>query len=371
MSTQKQKFYVPELDGLRFFAFLLVFVGHAPYFRGMAVFETLHEFGWIGVDLFFCLSAFLITKLLTIEYEADKSIHIFNFYVRRILKIWPLYFLFIIFLVIYSVQYHEWNSTTQQRITGMLFFSDNILAAFLGYNHLFSSFHLWTISYEEQFYVFIPWLILKIIAAGNKMKSIFIITPLFLVSLARAIFIYSNIPHPAIWALPITHFESILGGTALGLGILDGIFNKLHSQYLLFLGLISIYIVFELPNTNIIGWKLMFTYPLTGIGMVMILHTVVYGNLPIIKDFLGNKTIVYLGRISYGLYVYHILCLTIANQICNRLDVIPSSLLLYPFAMSGIGMMLTIALATASYYVYERPFLILKNKFTEIRSRPI
>ena len=72
MQNEKQKrFYYPELDGLRFFAFLLVFIHHSPYYVYSPVWEKLHEYGWIGVDLFLCLSAFLITKLLKAEFNSS------------------------------------------------------------------------------------------------------------------------------------------------------------------------------------------------------------------------------------------------------------------------------------------------------------
>jgi peptidoglycan/LPS O-acetylase OafA/YrhL len=99
-------FYRPELDTLRFFAFLGVFVFHmAPL-----TIETYEPLGWIapwlvawfssgafGVDLFFALSAYLITTLLLREKETRGSLDVRNFYIRRILRIWPLYFAFIAF----------------------------------------------------------------------------------------------------------------------------------------------------------------------------------------------------------------------------------------------------------------------------------
>ena len=99
-ATRKQDhWYHPELDALRFSAFLLVFLFHASgSFRGIGR-GPLHGFvpGAFGVDLFFTLSAYLITEILLREWRAKGSIDIGAFYVRRILRIWPLYFCFLLF----------------------------------------------------------------------------------------------------------------------------------------------------------------------------------------------------------------------------------------------------------------------------------
>lgn len=96
-------FYRPELDSLRFFAFLMVFLSHSDRFVPASYFSTriwrainaiLTTGSW-GVDLFFVLSAYLITELLRREKEATGKVHIGSFYARRILRIWPLYFLVI------------------------------------------------------------------------------------------------------------------------------------------------------------------------------------------------------------------------------------------------------------------------------------
>src|SRR4051812_10443932 len=84
------RLYWPQLDGLRFLAALLVFFAHAPVLPGH-IFRTLNKFGWCGVDLFLVLSAFLIARLLRAEYERSEFVDVRRFYVRRMLRIWPLY----------------------------------------------------------------------------------------------------------------------------------------------------------------------------------------------------------------------------------------------------------------------------------------
>jgi peptidoglycan/LPS O-acetylase OafA/YrhL len=94
------RFYLPQLDGLRFFAFLLVFLHHSPVFPGGSrVASSLKEYGWVGVDLFFVLSAYLLVALLHREHEATGLTDFKKFFIRRALRIYlfiPLLFMAIV-----------------------------------------------------------------------------------------------------------------------------------------------------------------------------------------------------------------------------------------------------------------------------------
>jgi peptidoglycan/LPS O-acetylase OafA/YrhL len=154
--SEKEKTYFPELDGLRFFAFLLVFIHHSEVISSNPYWLALRDYGWMGVDLFLCLSAFLFTKLLYTEYQRTGTINIPYFYVRRTLRIWPLYYVVTFALILQTVS-QLGSSGLAWRTIGMLTFTDNLLtAAFLTYNPFLYASHLWTIAYEEQFYAVIP-----------------------------------------------------------------------------------------------------------------------------------------------------------------------------------------------------------------------
>src|ERR1700690_2343892 len=117
-ASSPARFYRPELDALRFFAFLAVFVYHTspsdpPYYSARHIpcaylVAAASHAGAFGVDLFFLLSAYLITELLLRERDECGQVHLDSFYVRRILRIWPLYFLGILIAVLVSlVDPHE------------------------------------------------------------------------------------------------------------------------------------------------------------------------------------------------------------------------------------------------------------------------
>lgn len=119
---KKVKIYFPNLNGLRFIAAVLVIIHHIEQIKGIFNMDNYYgtisfvtEIGRLGVILFFVLSGFLITYLLLKEEELFKSVNIRKFYMRRILRIWPLYFLILIitFLVLPVIEYFNWPGYTE------------------------------------------------------------------------------------------------------------------------------------------------------------------------------------------------------------------------------------------------------------------
>jgi peptidoglycan/LPS O-acetylase OafA/YrhL len=188
--------------------------------------------------------------------------------------------------------------------------------------------------------------------------------------LMRAIFITNQVHHPVIWVLPITHFESIFGGLMIGLGLFDNFLKKIPGWIQLIFGILSFYLVTLLPNVGVIQWKLMLTYPLVGIGTSLTLSGVMQGNLGPLSIFFKNRILGYFGKISYGLYVYHVGCIWLARKITN-IFISTNRLLVYPLTVLLIALAITLLISMLSYRFLEKPFLRLKEKFTFIQSRPI
>lgn len=371
MQTEpRARFYHPELDGLRFIAFLLVFIHNALPILSNPFLKKIAEYGWIGVDLFFCLSAFLITKLLVTEYEQAGKINIRNFYIRRILRIWPLYFFYISLALFFPLQSEISTANILKHVAGLATFTYNFVYFYLNPNLILAFVHLWTISYEEQFYAVIPWVLRKLITFTEESMWALLATIFLLGNSVRALFIYLKIEHPAIYLLPFTHFDSILGGLAIGLGSLDRPLNRFKGSTLLFFGVVSNAMVFLLPNNDINGAGLMLTYPLLGLGTSLIIFSAVKKDSHLLTKFLGNKLLVYLGRISYGLYIFHFLSLALASQICNKiLGITSQQISTWSSLVFIIGLSLTILFAILSYYWIEKPFLKWKDKFSLVLSR--
>ncbi|MBN1453734.1 MAG: acyltransferase [Anaerolineales bacterium] len=367
----KSALYYPELDSLRFFAFLVVLVHHAPYVKSIPLWKNLSLYGWMGVDLFLCLSAFLFARLLFVEYQEKGNINVGYFYLRRALRIWPLYFIFLGVMLIITILFNGWNSVVMQRFIGMLTFTDNLASATMGYNTaILYSAHIWTISYEEQFYLIIPWVLRKFYQIKKSTTGVILVGAMLIGMLIRALFIYLQFDHPVIWVLPVTHFESIFGGLMVGLGLFDKPLKKIPGWLLLLAGIFALYWVTSLPNVNLIQWRLMYTYPLIGIGTSLILFAVMRGNLGFISYLFKNKILGYLGKISYGLYVFHFVGLELARNLTS-IYISEGRLLVYPATVLLLSLIITVAISMASYQFLERPFLRLKERFTFIKSRPI
>jgi len=363
-SRNSTQFYLPELDGLRFFAFLLVFIHHHSLFKGLLFYlPLLNHYGWIGVDLFFVLSAFLFTKLLRLEYQQTQSINLARFYVRRILRIWPLYFVFIGFAVGYSLMSKPHFDVG--RLIGLLTFSDNLFCVFKGYNLISFTSHLWTICYEEQFYIFIPLIVYLLMRSSKSDKLIFLITIVVIFSGIRLLFLFLKIPHPAIWVLPFTHFESIMLGMVIGFNGLEVITKRLPAfSFLLiaFGGLL--WLVSGLPNIKDSSYMIILTYLNVGIITSSILLAVLH--ISWLQRFLAWHGFVFLGKRSYALYVFHFWGNHMANVLATQFQ-LPD----FTFMLFFYSLLLTMIAAILSYELIEKPFLCLKKKYELVSSRPV
>jgi peptidoglycan/LPS O-acetylase OafA/YrhL len=175
--------YFPNLDTLRFFAFFMVFLAHTfftldPLIKESELFTTLSflsQKGILGVNLFFVLSGFLITYLLLAEQQVNGKINLKWFYIRRTLRIWPLYFL-LVFLSFGAIPF------VKQFFTGKLEFPENNFWLFLTFLSNFDKVPenastspllglLWSVAIEEQFYLF--WPLLFILLGAIRQKWIF------------------------------------------------------------------------------------------------------------------------------------------------------------------------------------------------------
>ena len=171
-SKPAERFYLPELDVLRFFAFFAVFVSHmALYaFYSNSALGALGSGGAFGVDLFFTLSGYLLTSLLLRERGKTGDIDVKAFYVRRGLRIWPLYYFFLVLCFLLTLIPESFIAAPlypgdlfvpmplkSYFFMAIFLFNFNIAGSMLTNPSAFMT-QLWSISVEEQFYLFWPWI---------------------------------------------------------------------------------------------------------------------------------------------------------------------------------------------------------------------
>ncbi|MBL8088927.1 MAG: acyltransferase [Anaerolineales bacterium] len=361
--STNQSFYYPQLDGLRFFAFLLVFIHNAPHLESIKIWKILHEYGWIGVDIFFCLSAFLITKLLLLEYEKNKSVDLKKFYFRRCLRIVPLYVFYLLLASIYIILSVKQKEFLGVHLLSLITFTYNIAYFYLLPNNFVLFVHLWTISFEMQFYFVAPWFT-KVIKSENQKKYMIFISLFLIGFIIRGLFIFYEVKHPIMYMSPFSHFEAVLLGAFLAttnIGTDNKINNTPTSIILFFAGIFVLSLVFLLPNTFEIGWHLMATYLFAGVGSFLLIWSLIIKPRNPIKSFFQLSLFKYLGKISYGLYIYHVFALVIVDLLFKRF-IASTDMRTYILFMVFFGLSLTILFSIASYHVIEKRFLSLKEK---------
>lgn len=314
----------------------------------------LSDRGWVGVEMFFAISALLFFRLFAAEVKQSNHIDILNFYARRVLRLFPL---MISFPLLMMIAFGALSIAAFTRLLGIASLVENFLVSVSGYDTAIPYIaHLWTISYEFQIYALIPVAFLIYQAAGQR-RFLVLIGALWAIALAaRATYILLDAPHPMIWVLPFLRPESTLAGIALA------VWRPISSFWLSAAALVAGTIALvALPNVNEIGWSTMPIYIATALcaGGAVALAT---GASKVIASTLSLRPVVWLGRISFGLYVFHMLCIGLAAQM------IPLRFQAIQFVLA---LTLTIVMATVSYFLIERPFLRLKLRFTSIETAPI
>jgi peptidoglycan/LPS O-acetylase OafA/YrhL len=371
--ARTERFYRPELDALRFFAFLGVFVFHAAP-RTMDFYNAAGYPHWLsnvlipafgagayGVDLFFALSAYLITSLLLRERAATGAVDLRGFYLRRILRIWPLYLCFVAFAAV-AAKVLPWQNLPMRYVVGYSLLAGNWVYAFYGLPASFAT-PLWTVSIEEQFYLAWPLALRK---ASLRIMATMAVALLVIANAWRVWLAISAAPIERIEYNTFTRLDPI------ALGILIALFGHKLPRWsravriaLLCGGVITWAGVYAFTVTGDhlthTTWRMALGHPFTALASAAVLLSVLGSQ----QAFLRNQMLLYLGKISYGLYALH----EFAHYCAMR--VVPASTPVMVVAQSMVGLALTVALAAASYRWLESPFLRLKERFAHVQSRPV
>src|SRR5256714_7310394 len=372
------RFYRPELDVLRFFAFFGVFFHHTamyspeffvrrhiPAFLGVLE-SSMAKAGAYGVDLFFVLSAYLITELLLREKNLRGALDVQAFYIRRALRIWPLYYFFLTLVALVPA----WRVDSRFALhyfVPFLFFGGNWSCVVFGFPNRGLWALLWSVCVEEQFYLFWPPIVSRL-----SRRNIFsaAIAMLVVSNFTRVAALSLHAHHPQIWCNTLSRLDPIAMGILMAVMFHGNVpsFDRTSRSLLLLFGLICLACVgryAELTSPVSSPWPWMATligYPAVAIGCALLVLAVLGSQ----SRLLHSATLSHLGKISYGLYVYHLL----ATWITDHILVLPSSTLRGGFRFV-LAFGITVFLATISYRFLESPFLNLKRQFTHVPSRPV
>jgi peptidoglycan/LPS O-acetylase OafA/YrhL len=371
----KDKIFFPNLDGLRFFSFFVVFLAHSFATKN----EAIQASGWykilkvrlfsdgdLGVSFFFVLSGFLITYLLLAEKEKTGRIDIRSFYVRRVLRIWPLYFIVGIFgfflFPIFKTFFGGVPDETANPLLCFTFLNNFDRMAHIPDSSVLSV--LWSVAIEEQFYVIWPVLF-------------YIVPRKYYVHLIGSIILFSNLFR--LIAYNRTNIDIHTFGVITDMGVggaaallcysnkpfLDRIRNLslpvIALPYVVTIGFICFrHEIFATEAMSILKRLLM------GLTFALIILEQNYAKRSFFK--MGNQKLpTALGKYTYGLYCLHQIGLLVAATLFGKLALLdtPTGLFFLAFPFS---LLFTIGISWVSYHYFEKHFLKLKERFAHVRS---
>ena len=297
------KQYIPQLDGIRGLAIILVISFH--YLGNIPIFS----FGWCGVDLFFVLSGYLITSRL-IALQKQKN-HLIKFYTNRALRILPLYYLTLIIfyagfnLLVKKENFYLFNFYNHNWISFALFFQNWSLIYYDGVKENFLD-HFWSLAIEEQFYLIWPFFLYKFRQQRFFFKLVFII--IILIIITRT-FLYTQ--YPGINDYKHFFYNTLCRMDAFLIGGCLFLFQKKNKakQFTLFylaafLMIISgIYFTGNANGSN--PFLSTIGYTLIAIAFAGLIHAGSSDSSRLISVFFNYRWLRFTGKISYGLYIFH------------------------------------------------------------------
>jgi peptidoglycan/LPS O-acetylase OafA/YrhL len=347
LSALVRQRHLPALDGLRAVA---VFVVISNHFFGPSI------PGDLGVSAFFVLSGFLITWLLLKEYRSVGTVSVGHFYSRRVLRIFPAYYCFIAvsFLIDY-VRGHPWD-----RALGW----SSVLYVMNYYNathgHPATSVaHAWSLAIEEQFYLLWP-LVLLALARRRTARALTILALLIAAVAAWRSFLYlgRHVGAAYIYNAFDTRFDELAVGCFLAFGVRQSWFLAFsravsRSPALPFVTLVLL-IISRLGISAAYHYSIGFTVDAL-LVMVLLVQLLLLHRHPM-WSWLQHPVVRYLGVISYPLYLWHPWGMGAARW----LHALPS------VGQFIVGVAICVAVASGSYFLVEKPFLTLKQRFSPV-----
>jgi peptidoglycan/LPS O-acetylase OafA/YrhL len=336
---------VPQLDGVRGVAILLVLIHNIDSFSALHV-SAISAHGWMGVDLFFVLSGFLITGILLDTKQSDGYFK--NFYARRCLRIWPLYFTLLIFMfgIVPHLRPSDAHAIFERSSPWWAypFFLQNFLVAVparaagaLGVT--------WSLAIEEQFYLIWP-LFVRLFSSIQLMRI-----AVGAILLSPVLRFYLGLYHVDIYSNFFCRLDGLMAGALLAVLVRSEAFvpgKHVKLAWLVFL--VGIALAIWTENRQ----ALWITFSMTSLGSVSFVYLALFSQWKWLQMILKNRFLTYTGIISYGLYMLHKIPWDVSKEIFDGR---------HPFLSICMTLGFSYLLAAISWTVLEKPFLKLKRYF--------
>ena len=361
--------YFKELNALRFIGFVGIFFGHVFFSNDIEIvnskiYSSLYSYGkilgFISIDSFFVLSSFLITWKGLEELKVTKKFQFKNFLIRRSLRIWPLYFLVILlgFLIEFMKSYYTQDISSLPSFWSFILFILNFDIIKNGYEFLFFMVFMWSISVEEQFYIF--WaLVLKWFQNHLLKVSLLII----LISIIFRIYFIDdslNLNFDTVSALGNFGVGALAAIAAFRNSFLITKIRDFSKTQIVIIYLISLLIFIAIPSLQNHDLFIVIQRVLFSFVFAFIILEQTYCQQSIFK-LSRIKYFNFFGKISYGLYCYHGIMITIVLKFS---DYFSESLFTSIFIFPTLIFCGTLLFSHLSYKFFESKILKLKTKYT-------
>ena len=337
---------IPQLDAVRGVAILVVMAHNIslkyPVFHSQQIFKN----GWMGVDLFFVLSGFLITGIL-IDTKSSEG-YFKNFYVRRCLRIWPLYYslIFFMFVVIRFLQPSEYRNVVQQSAPwwAYLLFLQNFIMP-ISTNAPGPLGVTWSLAIEEQFYLVWP-LVVRFCSLVNLRRI-----ALAVICISPALRYYLAMHQANLYTNVFCRLDGLMAGALLAFLVRSENFvpsRFVRRAWILLIITAPVAFVTEAFNARWI------VFSFTALASVSFVYLALFSQQKWLQKLMTNRFLIYTGNISYGLYLLH----KIPFGFVQVLHLDRNHFLPFP-----VILVTSYVLATVSWFVLEKPFLGMKRFF--------
>jgi peptidoglycan/LPS O-acetylase OafA/YrhL len=337
---------IPQLDAVRGVAILLVILHNQSNAFPSLHLDRLFANGWMGVDLFFVLSGFLITGILVDAKESES--YFTNFYARRCLRIWPLYYSLLVFMfvIVPLLGPSEAHTVFEKSSPWWAYplFLQNVLVP-IPTNAAGPLAVTWSLAIEEQFYLVWPWVVRY--CPLDRLRRLAIVS----MCLSPALRLYLSFHGVNLYTNVFCRLDGLMAGALLAIAVRSGTFlpsRFVRRAWMVLAVAVPLAFATEAVNARWI------VFSLSAVASASFVYLALFSPQAWLQSALTNRFMVYTGTISYGLYLLHKIPFDMAKTF--HLDRHP--LLAFPVLLAACY-----AMAALSWNLLEQPFLRLKRYF--------
>lgn len=347
MNTSPEHLYKPYLDGVRGLSILLVAVSHGGLGHVVP--------GGLGVTVFFFISGYLITTLLLKEIKENGAVRLGDFYMRRLWRLMPALMVYVFLSLVIYYLFHQPIDVKEP--LSSIFYLSNYYNIFLGYEPLVGTFSpysvLWSLAIEEHFYLFFA--PLMAVVRTRRLLTICIAVMLFIPLIVRGWVTHDTV---AIFSENYTYYATEARLDSIAYGCLLAVIGYKRCPWLKPAHVLTIALgglLFSLVYRDVY-FRQVARYSLQGICLYFIFGELIFSEkVEYFRKVLSVRFLVFIGKISYSMYLYHWIALILMIAYLGRAQ--------STVAWQAGYWSLTFFLATLSYYLVERPTLRLRVRY--------